>query len=119
MSYPTISSFDSEGNKNNTGFEQCVTNPLRGMVASISLCYKTNLKGKTQGNMHNVLGQAPKLHLPWVQHIPRLRNKPVSDLYIDRHLLEAKVQIVHVVATPRHEGMDVIFTLIIPVCIGD
>jgi hypothetical protein len=89
------------------------------MVASISLRYKTNLKGKTQGNMHNVLGQAPKLHLPWVQHIPRLRNKPVSDLYIDRHLLEAKVQIVHVVATPRHEGMDVISTLIIPICIGD
>ena len=69
--------------------------------------------------MQNVLGQAPKLHLSWVQYIARLRNEPVPDLHIYRHLLEAKVRIVHIVTTPRHEGVDMISTLIIPVCIGN
>jgi hypothetical protein len=67
--------------------------------------------------MQNVLRQAPKLHLPWVQHIARLCNEPVPDLLIYRHFLEAKPRFVNVIATPRHEGMDMISIFIIPVCI--
>jgi len=74
---------------------------------------------KTQMNLQSILGQAPKHHLFWVQHVVRLRNEPVADLHIHGHLLEALVWVVQVGATPRHEGMDVISFLIIPVCIGN
>src|SRR5258707_8754732 len=69
--------------------------------------------------MQNVLGQAPKLHLLWVQHIARLRDESVPDLYIERRLLEAKSRILHLGGTLRDEGMNVISILIIPVCIGN
>src|SRR5260370_26211393 len=95
---------------------QSVQYRLRAMR---SLGYNTNLVGKTQGNMQIILGQAPKLHLLWVQHIARLRDESVPDLYIYRHLLEAKSRILHLGGTPRHEGMNVISILIIPVCIGN
>ena len=67
--------------------------------------------------MQNVIWQTPKLHLVWVQHITRFRDKSVPDLPILRHLLEAKVQIVYFATTLRHEGMNMISIFIIPVCI--
>ena len=44
-------------------------------------------------------------------------DEPVPDLNIYGHLLEAKAQIGDVIATPRHEGMDMISILIVSVCI--
>ena len=67
--------------------------------------------------MKNVIWQAPKLHLVWVQYIARFRDKPVPDLPIFRHLLEAKLLIVHFTATLRRDGMNVVSILIIPPCI--
>ena len=37
----------------------------------------------------------------------RRRLEHVPDFYVYRHLLEVKVQIVHILATSRHEGLDV------------
>ena len=67
--------------------------------------------------MNEGLRKAPELHLVRVQHIARPLDKPVSDLNIYGHLLEAKVRVGDVIATPRHEGMDMISILIVPVCI--
>ena len=67
--------------------------------------------------MQKGLGQAPELHLVQVQHIACLFDEPVPDLDIYGHLLEAKVQVGDLVATPRHKGMDMVSILIIPVCI--
>ena len=41
-------------------------------------------------------------------------DQPVLDLNIYRHLLEAEV---FVVAMSHHEGMDMIYILIVPVCV--
>jgi hypothetical protein len=67
--------------------------------------------------VHGGLRQTPKLHLVRVQHTARPLDEPVPDLNIYGHLLEAKAQIGDVIATPRHEGMDMISILIVPVCI--
>ena len=65
--------------------------------------------------MHECLRQAPEHHLVRIQHVARLLDEPVPYLDIYGHLLEAKAQIGDVVATPRHEGMDMISILIVPV----
>ena len=66
--------------------------------------------------MHEGLRQAPELHLVGVQHTACLLDEPVPDLDIYWHFLEAKAQIGHVIATPRHEGMDMVSILVVPVC---
>jgi hypothetical protein len=67
--------------------------------------------------MHEGLRQAPELHLVRVQHIACPLDEPIPDLDIYGHLLEAKAQIGDVIATPCHEGMDMISILIVPVCV--
>lgn len=70
------------------------------------------------GNIQGGLKKAPEPHLGRVQHITRLLDEPVPDVPIYGHFPEAKVQVVDIVAKPRHESMDMDFILIVPVCVG-
>ena len=80
----------------------------------------THLKvGNVQGNIHEGLRKAPELHLFWLEHIACQRDELVPNLSVYGRLLEAKVWVGDVLATPRHKRMDMVFILIIPVCIKD
>ena len=71
--------------------------------------------GDTQRDMQCILWQAPKFHLGCVQHVACLHNEPVSNFFIYWHLLESKTFIVHIVASPGHDGMDMVTILVVPV----